>query len=238
MAKVPARSGRRRVLPRPRSTPAARRPASSTGTPATEAWRQRALDGEPPPTKDEFERLFDRTWVPVAFPDAESEESYRRRRRTMIDKFWADELARPSEVLEEELDFVLVIDPGDGSPAVRVKGSIDRLDRTASGGVEVIDYKTGNPESQKSVGENLQLSIYALACRDELGLGVPERVTLYFTESAQRLSTTRTDEQLEAARVDLLARAARIRSGDFAATPGEACRYCDYRAMCPERKEG
>ena len=40
----------------------------------TKERRQRALDGEPPPTKDEFERLFDRTWVPVAFPDAESEE--------------------------------------------------------------------------------------------------------------------------------------------------------------------
>ena len=33
------------------------------------------------------------------------------------------------------------------------------------------------------------------------------------------MSTTRTDEQLDAARQDLVARAARIRSGDFAADP-------------------
>ena len=60
--------------------------------------------------------------------------------------------------------------------------------------------------SQKDVAESLQLSIYALACRDELGLGTPERVTLYFTESATRMSTTRTDEQLDVARQDLVAR--------------------------------
>ena len=78
----------------------------------------------------------------------------------------------------------------DGSAPVLITGSIDRIDRLPSGGIEVIDYKTGTVES----------SIYALACRDALGLGTPERVTLYFTESALRLSTTRTDEQLDLAR--------------------------------------
>jgi hypothetical protein len=90
--------------------------------------------------------------------------------------------------------------------------------------------------SQKGVHESLQLSIYALACRDALGLGTPERVTLYFSESATRMSTIRTDEQLNAARTDILARTGRIRSGDFAATPSsDACRWCDYARLCPSR---
>jgi hypothetical protein len=96
---------------------------------------------------------------------------------------------------------------------------------SVSGGIEVIDYKTGRGES----------SIYVLACRDALGLGTPERVTLYFTESALRLSTTRTDEQLDLARADVLARVSRMRAGDFRATPGDPCRYCEYGRMCPER---
>ena len=105
-----------------------------------------------------------------------------------------------------------------------------------SGGIEVIDYKTGRPWSQAGVEENLQLSIYALACRDALGLGRPERVTLYFTEAASRTSTTRTDEQLDAARATILERAARMRTGDFAATPSDrACGWCDYAALCPSR---
>jgi RecB family exonuclease len=66
--------------------------------------------------------------------------------------------------------------------------------------------------------------------------GTPERVTLYYTESAIRLSTTRTDEQLDAARDELVAWAARIRSGDFRATPAQRqCGWCDYRAICPSR---
>ncbi len=136
----------------------------------------------------------------------------------------------------EELKFELVIEDPSGAPPVVVTGSIDRIDRLPSGGIEVIDYKTGKLSSQKDVHESLQLSIYALACRDALGLGTPERVTLYFTESATRMSTTRTDADLDAARADILARTARIRSGDFAATPSaEACQWCDYARLCPSR---
>ena len=46
---------------------------------------------------------------------------------------------------------------------------------------------------------------------------------------------SRTDEELDAARDEILARVARIRAGEFTATPGWPCQYCDYRAMCPER---
>ena len=155
----------------------------------------------------------------------------------MLDAFFAGELAATDrEVLHEELPFELVLEPDDGSAPVLVHGFIDRIDRLASGGIEVIDYKTGKPGSQKSVDDSLQLSIYALACRDTLGLGTPERVTLYFTEAATRMTTTRTDEQLDAARAEILAQAARIRSGDFAATPSaRECGWCDFRAMCPAR---
>ena len=73
------------------------------------------------------------------------------------------------EAIHEELPFELTLDPADGSPPVVIHGEIDRIDRLPSGRVEVIDYKTGKVSSQKGVDESLQLSIYALACRDALG---------------------------------------------------------------------
>jgi len=61
-------------------------------------------------------------------------------------------------------------------------------------------------------------------------------VTLYFTESSLRMSATRSDAELDAARADIVARAGRIRSGDFAATPSKGtCERCDYAPMCPSR---
>ena len=118
---------------------------------------------------------------------------------------------------------------------MRIGGSIDRIDRTESGGIEVIDYKTGSPASQKDVDSNLQLTIYALVVRDTLRLGTPEKVTLYFTESSDRRSTVRTDEQLDLARQELLDRVRPIRAGEFTANPGVACKWCDYTAICAER---
>ncbi len=204
----------------------------------TRERRERAARGDPPPTREDLGLLFAAEWKPTGFPDRTSEETYRRRVGMLLDNFWAGELATAGEALHEELRFILALHTGNGSPVVRVGGSIDRVDRLPSGGIEVVDYKTGRVESQKGVDASLQLTIYALACRDTLGLGTPERVTLYFTEAAIRMSTTRTDEQLDAAREELLARAAVIRSGDFQATPSrDVCRRCDYRAICPSRAE-
>jgi hypothetical protein len=61
-------------------------------------------------------------------------------------------------------------------------------------------------------------------------------VTLYFTESSMRTSSTRSDDELDAARADIVTRAARIRSGDFAATPSQkVCERCSYAGLCPSR---
>ncbi|MDQ3691541.1 MAG: ATP-dependent helicase [Chloroflexota bacterium] len=200
----------------------------------TKERRERAARGDAPPTREDLERLFRERWVPTGFGDRTTEEAYGRRVNTLLENFWSGEVSSIGEAIKEEEPFNLVIEDPAGGASVVVSGSIDRIDRLPSGRVEVIDYKTGRISSQKGVDESLQLSIYALACRDVLGLGTPERVTLYFTESATRLSTTRTDEQLDAARADILARAARIRSGDFAATPStKTCQRCDYARLCP-----
>ena len=202
----------------------------------TRERRERLARGEEPPTREDLERHFRERWVPTAFGDKPTEEAYQRRVTDLLDNFWTGEVSSIGQAIAEEQGFDLVIEDPDGGAPVVITGSIDRIDRLPSGAVEVIDYKTGKLSSQKDVAESLQLSIYALACRDALGLGTPERVTLYFTEAAIRMSTTRTDEELDAARADILARTARIRSGDFAATPSETtCGRCDFARMCPAR---
>ncbi len=202
----------------------------------TRMRRERIARGEAPPTREELGALFAAQWKPADFGDVAAEAGYKRRAQGLLDNFWNAELSTVGEALHEELDFELVLVPDDGSAPVRIYGAIDRIDRLPSGGIEVMDYKTGNPKNQPKPAENLQLTIYALACRDALGLGTPERVTLYFTESAQRMSTVRSEEELDAAREVITGIVGRIRAGEFTASPGfRTCGYCDYRAMCPER---
>ncbi len=224
----------------PPARPVAAFTFGSTAHDAFEAFtkerRERLARGEEPPTREDLERLFRERWTPTGFGDKTTEEGYERRVETLLQNFWTGEVSGLGEAEAEELPFELIIEDPSGAPPVFVTGSIDRIDRLPSGGIEVIDYKTGRMSSQKDVAESLQMSIYALACRDALGLGTPEKVTLYFTESATRMSTTQTDADLDAARADILARTARIRGGDFAATPSaDTCRWCDFRRLCPSK---
>jgi len=88
----------------------------------TKERRERAARGEPPPTRADLGQLFAAEWKPTGFPDATSEQTYRRRTATLLDNFWDGELASVGTALHEELGFELRLDPGDGSPVVRIGG--------------------------------------------------------------------------------------------------------------------
>lgn len=201
----------------------------------TRTRRKRRAEGGMLPTRQDLGRWFGEAWKTVEFPDEDSRAAYWLRAGPLLDAFWAIEEEGTAEVVGEERWFRLALAPA-GAPPFTIGGAIDRIDRLPSGAVEVIDYKTGRPESQAPLEENLQLTIYALACRDGLGLGRPERLTLWFAESGERRSTARTDAQLDAARDEIAERVARMRTGELRATPSaSACRWCDYRDLCPVR---
>ena len=135
-------------IPEP-SRPVAAFAFGSTAHEAFEAFtkerRERLARGEAPPTRDDLERLFRERWVPTELRrphdrgDATSAGS-----TTLLDNFWNGEVATLGEAIVEELNFELVIEDPSGAPPVVVTGSIDRIDRLPSGGIEVIDYKTGS----------------------------------------------------------------------------------------------
>ncbi len=65
----------------------------------------------------------------------------------------------------------------EGDDGFRLRGLIDRIDRTPDGRLRVIDYKTAGPSAftnpAVAEGKKLQIPLYALAARDALGLGEP-----------------------------------------------------------------
>jgi RecB family exonuclease len=182
---------------------------------------------------------------PRNFADAQAAEHYARRAEPALQRFYDREVKNLAEALAFETGFTLEIpsDQPDESP-VLMYGVIDRIDRHPDGSIEITDYKTGKPKSQKEVDEDDQLSAYALAMasgavadpESKKPLPAASKLTLYFTEIDQALSTTRTPEQLDAFRATVLEKARRIRAGDFTATPDAwRCGRCEYRLICPSR---
>ncbi|HXC62195.1 MAG TPA: PD-(D/E)XK nuclease family protein, partial [Nitrospiria bacterium] len=118
----------------------------------------------------------------------------------------------------------------------KVTGRWDRIDEEA-GKAKVIDYKSSNVTTQKKAdeqtGKSLQLSIYALAYREQHG-AVPDSVELHFLDTGLIGRAKKTDKDLEKTLTQIREVADGIRAGDFTAMPSYmACQYCAYNQICP-----
>ena len=215
------------------------RPAADFGSAAHAAFelftrerRERPARGERPPDRADLGRFFDAAWAGSSLPEDVNAPTWLARVAPMLDSFWESETSRPAATIGEEMPFRLDLLMAPESAVVA--GYIDRVDRLPSGRVEVIDYKTGRPGRPPEASASLQLSIYALGCRDALGLGTPERVTFYLVEQGLRLSAAVTDSDLDRVRDRLIDRAREVRDSGYPPTPSNrACSWCDFRAICP-----
>jgi hypothetical protein len=78
----------------------------------------------------------------------------------------------------------------------------------------------------------VQLDLYALACI-EVWHKAPEdlRLTYLYLSSGEERSHTIDDVGAVRGRIGAWLRG--IGAGEFEPTPGEQCRWCDFRAFCP-----
>lgn len=166
----------------------------------------------------------------------------RVRGEPVLRAFLEREAASSAQPIAVELGFGIDVAVATDAPTVRFVGYIDRIDRRPDGAIDLVDHKTGKPRDQADVDRDQQLSAYAFAgarggLRDPATreiLPVPARLGLHFAEAGLTVWTTRTPDQLDAFGQRLSATVGAIRRREFAANPGWACRWCDYRATCPD----
>lgn len=175
--------------------------------------------------KDLF-NIYEKNWDSAGYLDEKHREERFIHGKEVLTKYYEEN--KNSKIKPKELEkwFNLKIS------GIKFNGRIDRIDPLPSGGVEIIDYKTGSAKSQKDIDKNNQLSFYALGAVEFLGLK-PEKLTLYFLESNERISTKRTENQLEEVKQKITETIAEIAKGDFKANPGTHCKYCAYNEICP-----
>jgi putative RecB family exonuclease len=120
---------------------------------------------------------------------------------------------------------------------LRLRGIIDRLDVTADGELEVVDYKTGrvpsvNQEQQRLGG----VQFYALLCEQVLGRR-PVRVRLMYLSEPVVIEAEPSEQAVRGTRQRTSAVWSAIERAceneDFRPRPSALCNWCSFRTLCP-----
>jgi DNA helicase-2/ATP-dependent DNA helicase PcrA len=180
---------------------------------------------------DEVLTVYEREWSVAGFSDDYHEQQYRCAGREQLQAFYTSYSAAPADVLYQEKRFELPLEH-----EIVVTGRMDQVNRIANGGIEIIDYKTGKPRDEKKAAEDLQLSVYALAAQDVLGL-TPARLVFYNLTTNEPIITSRDSKTLAATKQKIASVADQIRAREFSPRPGYACGYCDFKPLCPAHEQ-
>lgn len=201
-----------------------------------------------------MERL-DSVWDALAFDAPWKSAQEKEHARVALERFlqWhvTDRATRTPVSSEHDFDVTLEAGPYE----VRVRGSMDRVERDAQGRAYVVDFKTGKQTpSTAEVARHPQLAVYQLALRegavDDAFEGVrPEaggaelvqlRQGAAKKDGGEALPKVQAQEPLSGEWVgDLLATAAgKVLDERFSPTTGQQCTHCAFRASCSARPEG
>ncbi|MEV3854477.1 ATP-dependent DNA helicase [Streptomyces sp. NPDC050095] len=204
-----------------------------------------------------MERL-DSVWDALAFDAPWKSAQEKENARVALERFlqWhvMDRSGRVPVASEHDFDVTLEA----GAYEVRIRGSMDRVERDTEGRAYVVDFKTGKQApSAADVAHHPQLAVYQLAVRegavDEPFDGarphpggaelVQLRQGAAKKDGGETLPKVQSQDALEGEAGewvgDLLATAAgKVLDERFAPTTGQHCTHCAFRASCSARPEG
>ncbi|MEV8311207.1 ATP-dependent DNA helicase [Streptomyces flavidovirens] len=202
-----------------------------------------------------MERL-DSVWDALAFDAPWKSQQEKEHARVALERFlqWHVMDRGGRTPVATEHDFDVTLEAG-GEYEVRIRGSMDRVERDAEGRAYVVDFKTGKATpTRDEVARHPQLAVYQLAVRegavDEAFGGTrPEpggaelvqlRQAAAKKDGGEALPKVQAQEPLAGEWVgDLLATAAgRVLDERFGPATGQHCTHCAFRASCSAQPEG
>jgi ATP-dependent exoDNAse (exonuclease V) beta subunit len=201
---------------------------------------------------DDLMKRLDTVWAEITFDAPWQSAVEREAARKALQAFLAWHGGRAGrELLGAEVSFDVTVEAG-GEP-VRLRGSLDRVERDADGRMRVIDFKTSKSDVSKGdAAAHPQLATYQVAVEggalDALEgatrvSGGAELVMLRQIGKDGLPGVRAQDATSDAAdpswALDLLAAAAaRVREERFTPLPSDGCDLCEYRRCCSGRAEG
>lgn len=174
--------------------------------------------------------------------EGESEEdSYCKQGIILLENFYKRNQPWNFNVVDLESRFETEIEDAKTNEKHILAGIIDRIDKNNDDAYEIIDYKTARKmPAQKDIDNDLQISIYHLGLLKRwphLAAG-KIKLSFYFLKHREKISTARTEQQLESTRKTVLNIIndinGRIKNNyNFSPTPSGLCDWCGYRRICP-----
>lgn len=181
------------------------------------------------PSLEDFYEIFEKNWNPLGYENEKDRKNAFEEGKKILKDYYEKNKDLDVKHLGLEKKFVLSID------GTKLKGTIDRIDKLPDGSVEIIDYKTGKEKSQKDVDDNVQMTIYTMGATDALKIK-PDVLSLYFLNTGNKVSTKRTQKQVDAQREIIKDVIKNINEENFEPKPGRDCMYCDFKDICPFAK--
>lgn len=207
-------------------------PALSFGSSIHSAleWLYSVPTPDPRPLSELFEHL-ESCWVSEGYQSPEEEARYFLQAKSTLAMYYRNNISNAPDGFRvpSALEHKFVVDLG----FCDLSGVIDRVDRDASGGFEIIDYKTGRRLPPiKRLESDLQLPLYQIAAKRIWDVPV-SKVTFHYVMMDHKASFVITPDREEKTLATVRKVAGRIEAGDFAPCRNNLCPWCDFSDDCP-----
>jgi DNA helicase-2/ATP-dependent DNA helicase PcrA len=191
------------------------------------------LHGGDEQTLTRINELLDTSWRRAGFGDSDAERELLDVGRAALARYHARLHDQDSAPVWFERSFSFRLGPH------HLRGRVDRVDRVAGGGdgetpeYELIDYKTSRPKTAEQLHDDVQLSLYAIAAREDWKLP-SSRAAYYYVLDDVKVPVPCGERDEASVTETVMAVGAGILAQEFEPTPSHAaCSICDYRIVCP-----
>jgi len=171
--------------------------------------------------------LLEAGWRRGGFGDSDEERQLRGKATQSLLRYHDRFKSEEAEPVWFEKSFQFRLGPH------LLRGRVDRVDRQADGGYELIDYKTGRPRTPAQLRDDVQLSLYAVGARESWQLDAA-RQAYYYVLDDEKVPVDRSQADRESITETVMEVGEGILGQGFEPTPSfAACSQCDYRIACP-----
>lgn len=200
------------------------------------------LYSEVPKSKEDARRIVTKLlpsrWINEGYNNRDHERKAYKQAEKYLREYVDIEFSPDSKPILLEETFSIPLKKA-GERPITVGGVMDRVDLLDSGRIEIIDYKTGNKvPTQNEVDKNEQLTLYALAAA-----GIPNApfnkkpeeilLSLYYFEEQKKITTKRTQKQLEDMCEKVFEIRKQIEESDYQCSNNYLCQMgCEYSIFC------